>query len=68
MAPTTITTIGLVLFGLGVLAMAAYTWFGSWQPVVRRATVRPLHDDEIETAVLQMRAAIEDYERRHRPR
>ncbi|SDR79987.1 hypothetical protein SAMN04488543_0504 [Friedmanniella luteola] len=67
MAPTTVTTIVLVLFGLGLLAMASWAWFGSWQPVVRRAP-QPLEDDAVETAVRQMRRAIEEYERRHRGR
>jgi cytochrome c-type biogenesis protein CcmH/NrfG len=66
MAPTTVTTIVLVLFGLGLLAMASYAWFGSWQPVVRRATARVPSSAEIDAAVLQMRRAIEDYERRQR--
>ena len=66
MAPTTVTTIVLVLFGLGLLAMAGWAWFGSWQPVVRRAP-QPA-DDDVEAAVRQMRRAIEDYERRHRTR
>jgi len=64
MAPTTVTTIALVVFALGLLAMASYAWFGSWQPVVRRVT--PQDDDEIEAAVLEMRRSIEDYERRRR--
>jgi cytochrome c-type biogenesis protein CcmH/NrfG len=64
MAPTTVTTIALVIFALGLLAMASYAWFGSWQPVVRRVAARD--DDEIESAVLEMRRAIEDYERRQR--
>jgi cytochrome c-type biogenesis protein CcmH/NrfG len=65
MAPTTVTTIALVIFALGLLAMASYAWFGSWQPVVRRVAARD-DDDEIESAVLEMRRAIEDYERRQR--
>jgi cytochrome c-type biogenesis protein CcmH/NrfG len=64
MAPTTMTTIALVVFALGLLAMASYAWFGSWQPVVRR--ISPRDDDEVETAVLEMRRSIEDYERRQR--
>ena len=64
MAPTTVTSIVLVLFGLGLLAMASYAWFGSWQPVVRRVSSR--EDDEVEAAVLEMRRSIEDYERRQR--
>ena len=64
MAPTTVTTIALVIFALGLLAMASYAWFGSWQPVVRRVSAHD--DDEIESAVLEMRRAIEDYEQRQR--
>ena len=64
MAPTTVTTIALVVFALGLLAMASYAWFGSWQPVVRRTPARD--DDEIEAAVLEMRRSIEDYERQRR--
>ena len=64
MAPTTMTTIALVVFALGLLAMASYAWFGSWQPVVRRMS--PREDDEVEAAVLEMRRSIEDYERRQR--
>jgi cytochrome c-type biogenesis protein CcmH/NrfG len=65
MAPTTVTTIVLVLFGLGLLAMASWAWFGSWQPVVRRLP-QQVSDDDVEAAVQQMRRAIEDYERQHR--
>ena len=66
MAPTTVTTTVLVLFGLGLLAMAGWAWFGSWQPVVRRAPA-PV-DDDVEAAVRQMRRAIEEDEHRHRVR
>jgi hypothetical protein len=66
MAPTTVTTIVLVLFGLGLLALSAYTWFGSWEPAVRRPGPPGSHQDEIEAAVRQMRRSIEDYERRQR--
>jgi cytochrome c-type biogenesis protein CcmH/NrfG len=64
MAPTTMTTIALVVLALGLLAMASYAWFGSWEPVVRR--ISPRDDDEVEAAVLEMRRSIEDYERRQR--
>ena len=64
MAPTTVTTIVLVLSALGVLALTAYAWFGSWDLLLPRpATDR---DDEVEAAVRQMRRAIEDYERGQR--
>jgi cytochrome c-type biogenesis protein CcmH/NrfG len=64
MAPTTVTTIALVAFALGLLALTAYAWLGSWEPLVRRTS--PRDDDEVETAVLEMRRSIEDYERRQR--
>lgn len=67
MAPTTVTTIVLILFALGVFALTAYAWFGSWDLLVRRP-VRSSSEDEVETAVLQMRRAIEEYERSQRHR
>ena len=30
MAATTLTTIFMILFALGVTALALYGWFGSW--------------------------------------
>jgi len=65
MASTTVTSIVLILFALGVFALTAYAWFGSWDLVVRRP-VRTYGEDEVEVAVLQMRRAIEEYERGHR--
>jgi cytochrome c-type biogenesis protein CcmH/NrfG len=67
MAPTTVTTIVLVLFALGVLALTAYAWFGSWDLLVQRP-VRSSSEDEIEAAVLRMRRAIEEYEHQQRSR
>lgn len=66
MAPTTVTSIVMIIFAAAVVALALYNLFGSWQPVVRR--VRPRSEIEIEAAVLEMRRAIEAYERdRSRP-
>jgi hypothetical protein len=67
MEPTTITTIVMILFAIGVTSWALYCWFSDWQPVVRRY----LNPDErleaeIEDAVQQMRQAIADYERGER--
>lgn len=65
MAPTTVTTIVLVMFALGVLALTAYAWLGSWNLAVPRPS--PVRDsDEIEAAVVQMRRSIEEYERNQR--
>jgi len=67
MEPTTVTTIVMVLFAIGVISMALHNLFGEWEPVVRRATPPLRTDAEIEAAVRQMRRAIEDYERGERP-
>ncbi len=65
MAPTTVTTIVLILFALSVLALTAYAWLGSWNLAVPRPD--PVRDsDDVEAAVAQMRRAIEDYERTQR--
>jgi hypothetical protein len=67
MQPTTITTICLILFGVGITSWAIYLWFSDWQPEVRRY---PSPEDDLEAqiqdAVRQMRQAIEDYERGER--
>jgi hypothetical protein len=64
MEPTTITTIFMILFAIGVTGWAVYCWFSDWQPEVRRyLTEEDRFEAEIQAAVLQMRQAIEDYER-----
>ena len=67
MEPTTVTTIVMILFAIGVISMALRNLFGSWEPIVRRATPPQRTQAEIEAAVRQMRRAIEDYERGERP-
>jgi hypothetical protein len=32
MEPTTITTICMILFGIGMITWAIYLWFSDWQP------------------------------------
>jgi hypothetical protein len=66
MEPTTVTTIVMILFAIGVISMALRNLFGSWEPIVRRATPEQRTEAEIEAAVRQMRRAIEDYERGER--
>ena len=63
MEPTTVTTIVMILFAIGVISMALRNLFGSWEPIVRRAAPEQRTEAEIEAAVRQMRRAIEDYER-----
>jgi hypothetical protein len=66
MEPTTVTTIVMILFAIGVISMALRNLFGSWEPIVRRASPEQRTEAEIEAAVRQMRRAIEDYERGER--
>lgn len=66
MAPTTVTTIVMILFALFVLTWAGYTWFGSWQPEPRRIAAEERLEAEYDRAVREMRQAIDDYERGER--
>ena len=63
MEPTTVTTIVMIIFAAAVIAMGIRNLFGSWEPIVRRATPEQRTEAEIEAAVRQMRRAIEAYER-----
>ena len=66
MQPTTITTMLLITFGVGLITMTIRLYFGSWEPrAPRRAPSHSYDDPEIEAAVLEMRQQIEDYERHH---
>ena len=67
MEPTTITTIVMILFAIGVTSWALYCWFSDWQPAVRRELSQEERlEAEIDDAVRQMRQAIADYERGER--
>jgi hypothetical protein len=61
--PTTVTTILMILFAIGMITWTTYLWFSDWQPVVRRYFTEEELEAEIQAAVRQMRQAIEDYER-----
>jgi hypothetical protein len=66
MGPTTVTSVGLVLFALAVLGLTAY---GYYLLLFDGAGLRPAEDDperDIEVAVRDLRSEIEAYERRHR--
>jgi hypothetical protein len=67
MAPTTVTTIVMIVFALFVLAMGLYNLFGDWEPAVRRLSAEERMEIEYENAVREMRQAIEEYERGNRP-
>jgi hypothetical protein len=64
--PTTVTTIFMILFAIGVITWTLYLWFSDWQPVVRRYLTDDEREAEIQAAVRQMRQAIADYERDNR--
>jgi hypothetical protein len=64
--PTTVTTIFMILFAIGVITWTLYLWFSDWQPVVRRYLTEDEREAEIQAAVRQMRQAIADYERDNR--
>jgi len=67
MEPTTITTIFMILFAIGMITWALYCWFSDWQPEVRRyPSEEEQLEAEIQAAVRQMRQAIDDYERGER--
>jgi hypothetical protein len=66
MAPTTITSIALVMFGVGILALTAY---GYYLILWAGASVRDPHAHprgQIDVAVRDLRRQIEDYERENR--
>ena len=63
---TTVTTIFMILFAIGVITWTIYLWFSDWQPVVRRYLTEDEREAEIQAAVRQMRQAIADYERDNR--
>lgn len=63
MAPTTITSIALVLFALLVLGLSAYGYYLIlWAGASLRPSGAPTADD-IDTAVSDLRRQIEEYER-----
>ena len=66
MQPTTITTMLLIAFAVGLITMTIRLYFGSWEPRAPRRAPSQAYDPEIEAAVREMRQQIEDYERRHR--
>lgn len=66
MPPTAITTLIMILFSLGVIALALYGWFGNWDPVNRRVSSAEVLERDYRAGVQQMRQAIRDYERGHR--
>jgi hypothetical protein len=65
MEPTTVTSIVMIAFAVGMIFVGIRNLFGAWEPIVRRTPVSD-EEAEIQAAVRDMRRAIEEYERRQR--
>ena len=65
MEPTTVTSIVMIVFALGMIIVGLRNLFGAWEPIVRRTPVSD-EEAEIQAAVRDMRRAIDDYERGQR--
>ena len=66
MAPTTVTTLVMILMSMGIIALALYGYFGSWQLATRRVTRDEIMERDYRAGVHELRCAIEDYERGRR--
>lgn len=66
MQPTTVTTLVLIAMGLGILALTARAYFGSWETRTPQTERREREQAEVELAVRRLRREISDYERRNR--
>lgn len=66
MAPTTVTTLFMIVAALAILALTAYAYLGSWNLAVPRPAPVPDFEAEYDAAVVQMRQAIVDYEQGRR--
>ena len=65
MPATTITTIVLIAFALGILALTFRAYFGSWEPRTPQHLSQARRQAEIDLAVRELRQEIGDYERRN---
>jgi hypothetical protein len=65
MEPTTVTSIVMIVFAVGMIVVGLRNLFGAWEPIVRRTPVSD-EEAEIQAAVRDMRRAIEKYERGQR--
>ena len=65
MEPTTVTSIVMIAFAVGMIIVGLRNLFGAWEPIVRRTPVTD-EEAEIQAAVREMRRSIDEYERRQR--
>lgn len=63
MAPTMITQLVLLAFGVGVIGFTISLYFGDWETRYPRRFVQVDEAADIECAVRRMRREIEEYER-----
>lgn len=63
MAPTTVTTIVMVVFALAVIGWGLYNLLGDWEPTARRISERERLEIEYERAVRDMHNYLDEYER-----
>ncbi len=66
MAPTTVTTIVMVVFALFVIAWGLYNLLGDWEPAPRRISERERLEIEYDKAVRDMHEHLDAYERGER--
>jgi hypothetical protein len=62
MAATTVTTIVMIIFGAGLVAVGIRNLLGDWEPYARR-TPEQVREAEVQRAIRRLRAEIERYER-----
>ena len=65
MQPTTITTMLMIAFAVGLITMTIRLYFCDWEHPGAPPRAQRAYDSDIEAAVLEMRQQIEDYEKRH---
>lgn len=66
MAPTTVTTIVMVVFALFVIAWGLYNLLGDWEPAPRRISKQERLEIEYDHAVREMHTYLDEYERGER--
>jgi hypothetical protein len=62
MAPTTVTTIVMLLFAAAVIAWGIRNLFGNWEPIVKRTPERE-REAEVQRAIRRLHAEIDRFER-----
>lgn len=66
MQPTTVTTLVLIAMAIGILALTARAYFGSWETRTPQTALRDKQRAQVELEVRRLRREISEYERRNR--